>query len=484
MPVDTKHPDYSKALERWKRNRDVLAGEDEVKSAGEKYLPRIGAQTDEEYKAYLKRASFFNATGRTHDGLTGMQFRKTPAAELPGQIKDWQLDIDLAGTPLEKFVQRVASDDIAVGRGGILAEYPRAELRERTDDETRAEGLRPYLVYYPAEAILDWREGRINNRTTLVFLKLAHRSEEPKPDDPWVMQAVDRIRVYRLAAEGATVETYLKGKDGWVLEEPPVALFMAGKPADEIPFVFTSGVQVEKSPLDDLVSMNLSHYRTVADYENSAHWASTPTPVFIGDIVPTGVDGDGQPVTEVRLGSSSGINIGVGGDVKMLQAEMEEGLGAVLDRKETYMAILGARILAPDKRQVEAAETAAIHRAGENSVLATRANAVSQAVKKALEFMARFANISGTVGYSINTDYFPQPMSAQELTAIVSSWISGALTDTELFDALKAGEVIKHDKDYEEHAAEAEEAQRKKDESADAALAATVKAMAKGGRAE
>jgi len=89
MPVDTKHPDYLKALERWKRNRDVLAGEDAVKAAGEKYLPRIGAQTDVEYQAYLKRASFFNATARTHDGLTGMQFRKTPAAELPGQIKDW-----------------------------------------------------------------------------------------------------------------------------------------------------------------------------------------------------------------------------------------------------------------------------------------------------------------------------------------------------------------------------------------------------------
>ncbi len=480
MPVDTKHPDYLKALERWKRNRDVLSGEDAVKAAGEKYLPRIGAQTDEEYKAYLKRASFFNATARTHDGLTGMQFRKPPAAELPGQLKDWQLDIDLAGTPLEKFVQRAASDDIAVGRGGILAEYPRAELRERTDDETRAEGLRPYLVYYPAESILDWREGRVNNRTTLAFLKLAHRSEEPKPDDPWVMQAVDRIRVYRLTPEGATVETYRNGKDGWVLEEPPVALFMAGKPADEIPFVFTSGVQVEKAPLDDLVSMNLSHYRTVADYENSAHWASVPTPVFIGDIVSP----DGQPVAEVKLGSASGINLGLGGDAKMLQAEMEEGLGAVLDRKETYMAILGARILAPDKRQVEAAETAAIHRAGENSVLATRANAVSSAVKKALEFMARFANISGSIDYDINTDYFPQPMSAQELTAIVSSWMNGALTDTELFDALKAGEVIKHDKDYEEHAAEAEDAQRRKDESADAALAATVKAMARGGRAE
>jgi hypothetical protein len=43
----------------------VLAGEDAVKSAGEKYLPRLDSQSDEEFLAYRKRASFFNATARS-----------------------------------------------------------------------------------------------------------------------------------------------------------------------------------------------------------------------------------------------------------------------------------------------------------------------------------------------------------------------------------------------------------------------------------
>ncbi len=50
------------------RARDFIAGEDAVKSAGEKYLPRLEAQTDEEYDAYRPRASLFNATARTADG--------------------------------------------------------------------------------------------------------------------------------------------------------------------------------------------------------------------------------------------------------------------------------------------------------------------------------------------------------------------------------------------------------------------------------
>jgi hypothetical protein len=38
-------------LGAWIRAREVLAGEDAVKAGGEKYLPRLEAQTDEEYAA-------------------------------------------------------------------------------------------------------------------------------------------------------------------------------------------------------------------------------------------------------------------------------------------------------------------------------------------------------------------------------------------------------------------------------------------------
>ena len=49
MPVNSAHPDYDFALPEWIRARDVLAGEDAVKSGGEKYLPRLDSQTDDEF---------------------------------------------------------------------------------------------------------------------------------------------------------------------------------------------------------------------------------------------------------------------------------------------------------------------------------------------------------------------------------------------------------------------------------------------------
>jgi len=55
MPVNATHADYDFALPGWLRARDVLAGEDAVKSAGEKYLPRLDSQSDEEFLACGER---------------------------------------------------------------------------------------------------------------------------------------------------------------------------------------------------------------------------------------------------------------------------------------------------------------------------------------------------------------------------------------------------------------------------------------------
>ena len=68
MSVNSTHPEYDASLPAWLRARDVIAGENAVKSAGEKYLPFLEAQTDEEYAAYRARASLFNVRARTADG--------------------------------------------------------------------------------------------------------------------------------------------------------------------------------------------------------------------------------------------------------------------------------------------------------------------------------------------------------------------------------------------------------------------------------
>src|SRR5437899_3086950 len=97
MPVHSTHADYDAALSGWIRARDLLAGEDAVKAAGVKYLPRLEAQSDEEFAAYLARACFFNATRRASDAFTGLIFRKAPFVRTPESPS--RTGQDAGGTP-------------------------------------------------------------------------------------------------------------------------------------------------------------------------------------------------------------------------------------------------------------------------------------------------------------------------------------------------------------------------------------------------
>lgn len=124
MPVDTKHPEYTKWLPRWQRCRDVAEGEDAVKEAGTRYLPKLPGQSDEDYADYKKRALFFPATGRTVQGLRGLVFRKAPVSELPPKVAELAEDITQAGQSLEELAKHTTDEVITTARMGLLVEFP------------------------------------------------------------------------------------------------------------------------------------------------------------------------------------------------------------------------------------------------------------------------------------------------------------------------------------------------------------------------
>ena len=83
MSVNSTHPDYTSMILPWLTMRDVLAGEEAVKRAGIRYLPRLDSQSDAEYLGYKSRACFFNATARTCDEFLGLFFHRDPEMKLP-----------------------------------------------------------------------------------------------------------------------------------------------------------------------------------------------------------------------------------------------------------------------------------------------------------------------------------------------------------------------------------------------------------------
>jgi hypothetical protein len=244
----------------------------------------------------------------------------------------------------------------------------------------------------------------------------------------------------------------------WVQYGPDIVPIKNGAPLDFIPFVFCGvraiGSDCEKPPVLDLAEVNLSHFRTVADLEHGAHFTGLPTAVVTGYSVPR--NEQGAALESFYIGSATAW---VFPDPTAKATFLEfsgQGLGALENRetkKEEQMAALGARMLAPEKKQAEAAETAAIHRAGEASVLASLANTVSAALSRALQIAAEWAGIAGDVVVKLNTDYYPVEMDSLTLTALVASWQQGAISYETLFDNLKQGEVIAEARTAEEEQA-------------------------------
>lgn len=449
MKPNTKHDEYEKHYPEWEVMEDVLEGEDSVHEEGEKYLPRLTGQTNQEYASYVMRAPFYNATSRTVDGLIGMIFRKAPTIVSPAGMEDIVNDMTLDNTGLDELAEQLTRELVGIGRVGILVEYPRVENNPTTLAEVAAQNLRPYVTKYEAEQIINWRMERINNVMQPVMIALEEEICEYKNE--FESEEIEQIRVLILRNGVYQQEVYRKVKsdqDEWYLFETIVPM-MRGQTLSAIPFICMNarGVYMspDKPPMYDLATLNLSHYRTTADLEHGAHFTGLPTAVVSGYTKESESD-------VFRIGSSTAwIFPDPSANAKYLEFTGQglDTLRNIKKDKEDNLAILGARMLAPEKKQSEAADTVRMRHAGDGAILSAITNAVSQGLNKALEIMASWEGTEPAT-IQLNEDYLDQPLSAQDLQALVQAWQQGAISDETLFYNLKVGEVMDEMTTFEE----------------------------------
>ncbi len=446
---DSKHNKYDAFAEKWFRTRAACEGQTAVHNAGEKFLPRLADQTDHDYRSYKLRATYFNATGRTLEGLVGMVFRKDMQKTYPPALETIFDDLDLKGNSLDAVAMQTIYDLLQVGRAGILVEYPSVtETPASLADAARA-NLRPYTTYYPAESILDWRVTRVNNVMQPVMIKLQEYYEIQKNEFEYETQP--QIRALLLTEIGYIQRIYRKDIKGvWYQFGDDIVPLIKGEPMPTIPFwafgAKENCLDLQDPPILDLADLNIAHYRVTADYERGCHFAGLPTPMLAGFVF--------DENEKVSIGSSTAI---VSTDSSANWGFLEftgQGLGALeknLLQKESQMAAIGARMLAPEKAGVESAGTLLMRSNGEASVLAALVKLAGENFEQITRFMAMWYGVEGEIEIDMNTDFMPVPMSAQDLDALMKAWQVGGLPKEELFYALKQGEVIRESTSYDDY---------------------------------
>lgn len=451
--VTFQREEYKAAESARRLVNDVVEGSEKVKAGGTLYLPQpnptdTSEENKERYKQYVKRATFFNATGKTLSSLVGAAFRTDPMLDAAPSLDYVAEDIDGSGVNIYQQSQCTLEGVLKSGGHGLLVDYPTTDA-PATRADMLSGAIRATTISIEAEQITNWKVERVGAKNVLTMLVISEMVEEPTPDG-FGYDLIKQFRVLRLG-EGYTQEIWRKSDDKWYLYQEPFEIIRGdGRRWDEIPFAFVGATNndstIDQAPLYDLAEINIAHYRNSADYEDSCFLIGQPQPWLSGL---TEEWRDWMQESGLYLGSRAPWLLPESGSAGIAQAKPNTLAKEAMDQKEAQMIALGARLL-QEGSAVKTATQVSSEQESSHSVLSLAVSNVSDAYTKCLNWMAVFMGDSKESVYEINQEFVKLTIDAQMLTALVSAYQSGQYPRSDLWSQLKQYGLIDPEKTTEE----------------------------------
>jgi hypothetical protein len=437
------HPQVLENAQEWQTIRDCVAGERIVKLNGTEYLRPLDEMSAKEYAAYLDRAVFFNMTGRTVNALTGIVFNRSP--QIGGVPKKLEKAFRLPtrnNISFNAFLKKVCRELIAMGRYGVLLDM----------DPAPGPNAVPYFVGFAAEHILDWQETVIDGR--LVPTEVVLREVREVRGATFGAGRTIKTTYRRLALEWSAARNnfiYVQ----WLYEVEGVTIDVEnvvpkrivptrnGVPFNRIPFIFLGAIDntpdIDRSPVADIASLNIAHYRSYAQLEHSRFF--TAMPVFYAQ-VPTGA---AEPT--YRVGSSVVWEVAPGEKPGILEMN-GHGLNGLVDaceQKEDQISALGGRLMSAQSRSTAESDNALKLKEGnERSILLNIVFSVSDGMTELLRQWLWWAGVDDPkdVEVELNKEFLTDTLGARELRAVYAMYTDGVVPLTVLHFYLQKAEVI------------------------------------------
>lgn len=432
--TDYTHPAYRDNCAKWTKVRDACAGEDAIKAKSTCYLPSPDESRSDfystRYSAYLRRAVYLNATGRTLQGLVGMAYGNWPKVETSYKIL--LDDADGSGVGLINQSQAVLSDVLQTGRAGLLADWTQGDgiPRVRTVAAAEAAGVRPFVAAYSAESILTWeKQGTTLTRVVLRECNEIHQGGEvafmPQLRELLLVEGRYRIKLWRKFSDNGD----------FILTDT------IDPGLSYIPFAFVGATNndadPDTAPLLDLANLNLAHFRNSADYEESAFLMGQPQLVVIG-----ATDEWKQATGPITFGSRTALCAPMGGGMELLQVAPNTLAREAMIDKERMMAMLGARLIAPGEAAKTATQSAAESRAA-YSALSLACDNVSAAYTRVLQWLETWGRpAASSASFAIDTAFDEAMLDANAIRETVAAWQAGLVPHSDAVAVLQRLNVI------------------------------------------
>ena len=436
-----KCEEYQITTFQTKQMRDTVAGSNAVKNEGELYLPMPGAWNEIKergtvpqeairnapdylpwthqnpaYRAYIQRARFPDITANALRMCVGIATLKEPELNLPSPLSYLENITTSTFDSLHELYVFVLSEILIAGKVALVVDFDIARQQF-------------YIAPYTREHFVNYKEGFDGSRKIIYSA-----SFEESPDN---------VLEYTYNDEGKVVSK--KYKEGELEEEIPLAFRGVNYPSIPVFYsgAFDNSPRTNTPPLLGISDIAISIYQTDADLRQAQFMTCNPT-LFV-----FGVD---QADTPTVIGSQVIVGIRNPNGRAEYPRTDTSALEHIRNNKNDMMqeaAGYGAALISSPSK--EAAEALSIRQANRGASLVNAASMAGKAINDAIAFIAEIMGIKQDEAFfDPNVEFAEMVMTSQDLTALVSAWMSGAITHDILLDNLRDAGWIDSDGDTNE----------------------------------
>lgn len=461
--ADAITPCHAYNLKRytWRQVDDCVLGSVAIKQAGEVYLPMpsgmravpvenattttaktvSGNKQDYQsvympwyhpnpaYRAYLQRARFPDIAANTLRGLIGIATRNNPEVKLPANL-EYLLDVATpCGKNLFELYAYCIAEVIKTGKISLVLDV--------SDDGNL------YIVPYCASANINWQYTAVNGKKMQVKCTFEESETDADGDEELV-----HFHYYYKDSK-AYVQKYVDGDEFG----PAVDISYKGKTIAELPIIHIGSVTNTAEP--DLVPMlgmsdiALELYRDSADASHARYLTCNPT-LFI-----SGIDAEEVPkvigsTVIVGLSNPAAKAYYPNTDTSALE-HIRNHIKDLFDEAVSY----GGHFLG-QQYKAESGEALKIRQSSNGATLVHIVNQVAKGIKDILQLAVNWSSGSAEIEFEASTEFAEVTLSAQDVTALVSSWVQGGISHDTLLDNLRYAGIVDADKTNEDEIADIE----------------------------
>lgn len=454
----TQYPD-------WVLVDDFFVGTRQVRAKGKAYLPKSPAEHEEDYKARLDQAVFWNAFKRTIEGLTGMVFRKSPkfSENTPDVISDKDTgdaeNIDNAGSHFDVFTKRTFKEALKDGHSFILVDMPEAVTVNKPDATAADEiGRRPYWVHVCADQVVNWETEVVDGKTILSQVTIEEHITEKagrfmqKQITQYRVLTPNKWEIWRKKADSVTDEYD-------VYKEGPITIGVI--PLAPV-YCNQTGYFTSQPPLLDLAWENGRHYVLQSDLDNILHVANVPMGYMIKRIIKRDAAGNELPP---KIGPNTWTDFDEGGGIYFAEHSGSAigGAQTEIEKSRGNMAALGLLLLAQQPKVQRTATESGLDYEAESSELAGMVRGLEDGVELALSYHAMFRGLPSGGSVTFNKDFTKVKLDSAMIQVLANMVAVGDMELEQLYWVLEQGEIFAPDFNAKESIArlKAEKAKQK-----------------------